>query len=283
MNLIRKDPLPPFIFLPGAGGVNANVAGFVKRSKGQLPLVLVNYPDWSWQLEHPDFETVLSEVTQSIAEAAPQGPLGIAGYSLGALIAAVAALRLTDRGREVRWIAAIDPVLPGASGLAPRLGFRVVHDTRAAVEAGWRSTVQYAWKLLNRVLGRLLVPRLPRLGRQSRQLLRLFARPGSQLADEFGARLMIKSVCRWDLSFARMPRDTRCVVFHTAESSPDLAFWRTYFAAVTLIETDGNHHSLFKGNLAELLLESWTLACTGVPFSDCEIGLADNVASPTTR
>jgi thioesterase domain-containing protein len=222
---------------------------------------VLDYPDWVWQLEHPTFEMLLAEITRRISQAVPQGPLCVAGYSLGAPIAAMAVSSLFDLGRQVHWVAVIDPVLPNATNLGSRPASRLAHDAREAINAGWRSTAEYGWKLVNRAFGRILVPLLPRLGAHGRRLMGMLARPGTLLAQELNIRVMIKSAEFWDRHSVAEPRDVRCLVVHTAELSPDLAFWRSQFTSINMVETDGDHHTLFEGDLAELLLASWTSAC----------------------
>jgi hypothetical protein len=88
----------------------------------------------------------------------------------------------------------------------------------------------------------------------------VLARPGSLLAHQFNVRLMIRYAAQWHRPLAGVPKNIRCMLIRTAETSPDLEFWHSQFSEVKMIETDGDHHTLFEGNLAELLLAAWTCA-----------------------
>jgi thioesterase domain-containing protein len=260
---MRSDEtqLSPLVFLPGAGGINPAVAAFAKHSEERLPLVLLDYPDWSWQLEHPSFEMLISEVAQRISVAVPRAPLGVAGYSLGAPIAALVVSKLIASGHDVRWIAAIDPVMPGSTELGRDRRARLGRAASAAISAGWRSGARYAWMMSIRTAGRLMVPLLLRLGRRGRRLMGVLARPGSLLAHQFNVRLMIRSAARWQMPPSPVPKSVRCTLMRTVETAPDIEFWQSQFSEVKMIEVDGDHHTLFGGRLVDLLLAGWRCAC----------------------
>lgn len=109
--------------LAGVGKDEPRIVRFCAACAPALRVSLVDYGDWpDWSA--PDFalDAILGRITATIESQAPDGPIFLGGYSLGAEIAYAVALALTAGGRSIGFLAILDadisrgppPPQPGA-------------------------------------------------------------------------------------------------------------------------------------------------------------------------
>jgi len=102
--------LPGTVFLiPGMGGESQLEGGFVAGCKPALHVAVVDLPDWPDMLA-PDFrmEDLVEHAVAAIIARAPDGPVRLAGYSLGGHIAFDVARALVARGRSIGFVGILD-------------------------------------------------------------------------------------------------------------------------------------------------------------------------------
>jgi len=133
----------PLVFvLPGLGGeADPDVEAFYKPIRAELDLVPIAYLDWVELLEADcDFASVAASVRRQIESRLPNGPVRMAGYSIGGHLAYVTALAFRAEGRAVEVIAILDaPVAiedftpPAAERFRARMKKLLAFHVRAAL------------------------------------------------------------------------------------------------------------------------------------------------------
>ena len=101
----------PVVFaLPGLGGeADPDIKTFYRPMRAELDLVPITYPDWVELLEaDSDFGRVAANVKRQIESRMPNGPIRMAGYSIGGHLAYLTALAFRAEGRPVDVIAILD-------------------------------------------------------------------------------------------------------------------------------------------------------------------------------
>ena len=133
------DSRPVVFVLPGAGGSDISLVGFVIACDPVLDLRILDYPDWK-SLCAPDmtFQRWVDGLTERLLAAAPAGPINLTGYSLGGDVAYELAQNLRRRGRQIGFLGIIDTDAPstrtdkaastGGVGRITRKIARLVHD-----------------------------------------------------------------------------------------------------------------------------------------------------------
>lgn len=98
------------LLLPGVGGSGPAVARFRSACAPDLAIDVLDYGDWwEWLRDRPAaIPRLLDRLEQDIVARAPEGPLRLAGYSLGGLMAFLLAQRLRARGRRIDFLGLID-------------------------------------------------------------------------------------------------------------------------------------------------------------------------------
>ena len=104
--------LTTLFLVPGVFGDEANLAEFRRSLAGRVRFETLTLLD----IDRParrlaDLSATASHVVEQIEAMAPDGPLFLAGYSMGGLIAFQAANDLTARGRDVRLVCLLDAML----------------------------------------------------------------------------------------------------------------------------------------------------------------------------
>jgi thioesterase domain-containing protein len=152
------------ILLPGAGGLNAQFRTFAARCSRELPVIVLDYPDWTWQIKHPGFEQLTSEMTIIISRYFAAGPVAIAGYSLGAHIAAQVTESFSDIGNKIPWIALIEPMVAKSTGIGANVTSRLTAGLLESAKKGIPALASRIWILMNRAGARFILPLLIRGG-----------------------------------------------------------------------------------------------------------------------
>jgi thioesterase domain-containing protein len=106
-----------FVYLPGAGGGEADLSAFRKSLGAAFQFEIVDYPGWNRYIdENFSAEDLAAEFATQIAAIVPQGPILIAGASLGGHFGYAAALQLKTAGRDVAGFCAIDTFMIDSAG-----------------------------------------------------------------------------------------------------------------------------------------------------------------------
>ncbi|HSI03548.1 MAG TPA: thioesterase domain-containing protein, partial [Myxococcota bacterium] len=109
--VLREDgDLPAIVLLHPIGGLLAGYGSLVRHLRGVAPLFGV----LAHARERPQYRTVAERCAAYVDEimAGTNGPVALAGYSLGGVLAMECAAQLTARGREVRLVTLFDTWVP---------------------------------------------------------------------------------------------------------------------------------------------------------------------------
>jgi amino acid adenylation domain-containing protein len=254
----------PTVFLfPGMGGDSPDLAGFRADCARDIRFELLDYPDWP-ELLAPGFGMAdfATYFVGRIQRTAQLGPVFVAGYSLGAVIAIAVASALREAGREVGGLLLLDlrtiepPDAAGKQdgGLPPAPG--LVRDVAMRLREGDPSP---AFGIL---LGRLLAdqPRLLRLVAGLRAQ-RLPSRFRHRLRLQISVMLQTRVVEVWretglanPMSLSGVPT----VLFRTTVAPSALADhpgWRRQGVDLRIIDVRGSHLSMLRERGAGSLLD----------------------------
>ena len=236
----------PLFLLPGIGGDEPRLASLRRVLQPAVPMVALRYVAWPRLLQRPslDFAGIVRHCVQQIEEAAPSGPVRLAGYSYGCRVAHAVAAVLIARGRVVA-----EPVLlldgaMTASRLESRRGVFGSDDARYS-----RRERAARW-----AAGMLIHP-------GGRWALRLVAAaPGRWLAGPFGffLRKYLAGACLDHPRPSIQPRpiELDAILFRSDDrtngEAPGLG-WTPFWRTVGILPVPGDHLTMLDPpNLAEL-------------------------------
>jgi thioesterase domain-containing protein len=214
----------------------------------------VEYGDWpDWVAPDFDFETLLARLVASIEARAPEGPLLLAGYSIGGHFVYAAAQALRAAGRTVSFVGILDtnlsrartPRAAVASRPAMRRGevrelataFRHGHAADALARFIIRRLISPRWAPLLRLVARFRHVRLP-------------GDLGFYLHSQLRMTLLTGLVTAWHQQTTAPAQllPTRVVLFRAEghpENVPDDHGWREFCADLTIVPVTGDHRSMF--------------------------------------
>jgi thioesterase domain-containing protein len=137
---------PLIFFLPGLlGEDDPEVAGFLHPLTAYLDLVQITYFDWAKHVETGcDYSVLAEDVLRQIEARAPEGPVRIAGYSLGGHLAFATAAAIEKKGRAVASLAVLDAPVDFASvkgSFAKRMRKRIENLMTFKLRAGLASAI----------------------------------------------------------------------------------------------------------------------------------------------
>jgi len=110
------SPRPAVFVFGGLGGHCLRVGALCLASAEVLDMRVIDYPDWRSMRGRAAFDHMLKALAREAAALAPTGPLRLAGYSLGGIVAYGVALELVRMGRTVAFVGLLDAMAP----IAPR-------------------------------------------------------------------------------------------------------------------------------------------------------------------
>ena len=154
---------PTVFFLPGLfGDQDPVVEEFLAPVRAHLNLVPVTYFDWAGHIETDcDFAVLAAHVLAQIEARAPDGPVRMAGYSLGGHLVFATALALEAKGRKVESLAILDAPLDFGSlkgGFGKKLQSRIAQILRFNLRGGLASVIskclirEPSWPVLRRLI-----------------------------------------------------------------------------------------------------------------------------------
>lgn len=101
--------LPTVILFPGLGGDEPRLAAFRRAFEGRIRFIVIEYP--GLEASPAELGSLDRLVEASLAQASaawPQGPVAVAGYSAGGILALEVARRLQGQGRAPVFVGLID-------------------------------------------------------------------------------------------------------------------------------------------------------------------------------
>jgi thioesterase domain-containing protein len=212
--------------------------------------VTIRYPGWEEMLA-PEyrFDDFLDAILRQIDAHRCAGPIRLAGYSLGGLLAFAAAEALLARGREVGFFGILDASLSHAPMMMRRGAFGMIRRMTRVPSFVWRGSVK---DNLARVAAHYLsTPKARPLLR--RLLARSEAGPFSDLrfALHYWVIRFRRANLAWDWLRERphQPIPVRAVLFRAAEAAisgpPDLG-WNALCPNLRVIEVPGAHLTMLQ-------------------------------------
>ena len=261
-------PPPPctFVYLPGAGGGEADLA-VLRRSLGDaFRFETADYPGWRRYIDDRfTAETLLEELTTKISTSMPQGPILIVGVSLGGHFGYAAALQLEAMGRKIGGICAIDTFMIDSSGPSEGWQTRALGQALELVREGRiGKLMRFARSRFWRALFRLSGSRLTGIIRSSAVSGRLpWILAWDPIAEEeLSMRLLLRKVAPWvpSLDCDPAPLNVPAVLLRTPLTATDDATWKRRCPSMKIYEIPGQHLALFEPENISSLSNAFTTA-----------------------
>lgn len=263
----REAQTPPIFLLPGMGKDEPRLVRF-RAACAPLRLVGVDYGDWqewvTWGLE---FSALVDHVVATIEAEAPEGPIFLAGYSLGGLIAYGTAAVLLARGRTLGYFSVIDQLFSrGTIDRAPDAGPKTRRAEFDRFINAFRNG-EWADEIACAISRRLIGPRWePLLRTAARSRLGPAHWPGSlgfYMPYRLSMYLITEMVRRWHVQMAESPQTLPIptVLFRSNAypvGTPADLGWRKLCPDLTIIPIDGGHTSMFDPPNLEPLVRKFT-------------------------
>ena len=260
--MLTMEPDTPFVFLPGSGNQAPDLNLLRSGPLDNLHFETIHYPDWrSYGKGAFKPEALIDELAAKILKIVPEGPIRIAGLSIGGHFGYAAALQLLRRGHTIACFCAIDSFMfdtaaatAGWQGRALSEALQMVRSRRAG------DLLEFArsrsWRLMLRLSGgRLpgLIRGLSSIGLGSRIPI------DPVLEQELGIRFMARETAPWlaSLDSTPAPLDVPAFLLRTRSTAGDDPAWRRRCPSLKVIEIDGTHHSLFSAENAGKLREAF--------------------------
>jgi thioesterase domain-containing protein len=263
LNQCMKDPAPtqsragrPLFLLPGVGKDEPRLVRFRAACAPALRMVPIDYGDWpEWLARGFDLTTIVARIVATIEAEAPNGPIFLAGYSLGGKIACAVAMALSSVGRSTGFVGILDTDISGEAVSKPGIWHRVVYAIRRGP----------AERLAYYVSRPLTDPPRP----SQLRLAAYFCR--ARMPGDFGfylhhyirTRVLARLV---ETGWAQMARPlpqpgVPLVVFRSTERQPHAADdlgWREICPNVTVVPVAGNHYTMLEAPNLEPLSARFT-------------------------
>ncbi|MFT4012448.1 MAG: amino acid adenylation domain-containing protein [Paracoccus sp. (in: a-proteobacteria)] len=104
-----KAPAAPLFLIHPAGGLSWGYRGLARRLAPQRPVLGLQHPGLTAESGTPDSLAALARLYAArAAEIVPQGPIHLAGWSVGGILAQEMAVALADMGRQAGLVALLD-------------------------------------------------------------------------------------------------------------------------------------------------------------------------------
>jgi thioesterase domain-containing protein len=256
--------VPPLFLLPGIGGYNPPLARLGTHCAGVARTVHISYPAWTTIAGEPsfDFHSLIADVVRQVKSQSPAGPVLLAGYSFGGVVAFAVAATLARIGYSVRFLGLLDsdarPAVPNAVPLPrlarPRRICRALSNRMTAIQRG--TAAEMAAGLL---ATRLISPPHKRVLRFMARIPRIWLpiKFGVYLSHELVINLYQPLLHHWTaLADTLSPLEASAVLFrtddHSAAAPPDLG-WKRLCPKLSIVSVPGSHLDMLQmPNLAAL-------------------------------
>jgi thioesterase domain-containing protein len=239
------------IFFPGVGGEIPLLAD-LDGDRKNISFESISYPHWH-RLADTEYtvEALIADLETQIAIKAPEGPLQLVGYSIGAHFAYIAALHLSAAGREVAGFCILDSFMIGSIAPSPGWQGRALADAVTIMRSRQtRELILFVRSKFWRALLRLVGDRLPHLLSRPR-----LARLVSQIAvldkvfyKELTIQVFMRKFAPWiqRLDSPPSPINAPTFLLRTQENSQHDEAWRRRCPRLETIEIPGQHQRLFQ-------------------------------------
>lgn len=234
----------PVVFLfPGIGGDEPRLAALRKGLARRVSFETIEYPDLPESVaELSDRERLISRAIAQVEARAPKGPVRLAGYSLGGIVAFEVACRLAAQGRAVERLILIDSqLLPRLQSVTPaqiKALQAALPPTAPAQHAGLGAALQD--KLVNFLIANRAFATLRGL-----ILIRRKAGHRSVYAQKvLMERLRMKAFLGWKPSRF----DGKALLIRSATQArgdvPEDLGWSEYLGSLEVATVPGNHWTM---------------------------------------
>jgi thioesterase domain-containing protein len=241
---------PPEVFLfPGLGGAERELHVLRVGCAPALRGVPVDFPDWTEiYASGINLDGLIGYCMEQIETHAPNGPLRLAGYSFGGIIAFAVASALAASGRAVARLGMLDtPTMPSFvnTRLSPTDRWQRISG---AVRRG--ETSAELGRLVAGVLARSQNPWLLRGAARIRHVrLPLDMDQHIAVPLQMRFRLVILRELINRMAAVDVPLDIPAILFRCVEQEPgetDDLGWRRYLANLQIVPVAGNHLSVIE-------------------------------------
>ncbi len=254
-----QGSLPTVFLVPGRWGDTPLLARFRMACANDIRIVATSYPDLRC-LARGNFEDIVVHLSAQIEQSAPEGPILLAGYSMGGDFAYAVAGRLSRRSREIAALLVLDTNIEDAgSGGLPRqqrsLGRRFSTLCRLVGSRDWGTIAES-----------ILTPSVvtsPVGLRVLRFLLLFGSRANSRFILQLSCHLrsMLVEFHRgsWIRHVPAIRLDIPVVLFRSEDGGDDLG-WRARTDRLTIIPVAGDHVSMLDRGKSEVLVAEFNRA-----------------------
>lgn len=249
---VSQEKSPTLFLMPGMGKDEPRLVRFRAACLPALRMVGMDYGDWpEWVAAGLDFEVLIHRLVAEIQAAAPEGPLMLAGYSLGGHIVYATAAALAAAGRSIKFLGIIDQAfsrdtIDRVPGAGPKTRGGELARFWTAIRRG-EAADEFAVMVSRRLIGPRWAPFLRVAARFHRAPL-----PGDlgfYLPWRLSMYLLVEMVRRWHAKIGE-PKALLAptVLFRGNDfatwTAPDLG-WRKLCPNVTVVRVDGHHTTMF--------------------------------------
>jgi len=253
VDLKPGDGSPPVFIIHGLGGNVAGLVPMIRRMTYPGAVIGIQGGGLAGKdLTHATVQAMASEYLREVKARQPDGPYNLCGYSFGGLVAFEMARRLRESGDEIALVGLFDTLMsplkwPLRSWLSIVRG-RAGRFAASAIEAPIRTWPTAIWKI----------------GCRARTRLRGFLKSAPTRVLKVEASALIASA-RYRPGFY----PGALTLFTPVEREPGLpspqAIWGNHTGALSVVETAGDHWTMFSAPNAESTAASLThclLACS---------------------
>jgi acyl-coenzyme A synthetase/AMP-(fatty) acid ligase/thioesterase domain-containing protein len=248
---------PLVFFLPAADGDTPVQARFRAAFHNQVRFEVVQYPPWHAMIDRgADFGVLVASAVEQIL-AATDGDICVTGYSFGGFVAAAAAGRLVELGRNVRFIGLIDtppkldtPPPEGSSSRTSNLVRKIFLQP---------SSLQVS--LIKLLINKSAFGLLRTIGGLANYLP---ATTAFKFHYHLGYQLRALAMYRWQLP--SIPADIH--LFQTDEfASAAAESWKSKARRLKIISVGGSHFSILRSPGREILCREFLTAISSTDGS----------------
>lgn len=242
-NTASRDARRPLFLLPGVGKDEPRLVRFRAACARELRVIPIDYGDWpEWIAPGFTFSAIVTRIVAAIEAEAADGPILLAGYSLGGKIAYAVALALLSAGRTIAFFGILDTDISSDEPAPGRWQRFTAAVRRGESMSGIASYLSRWLAKAPRALGLSMVLRVCRA--------RLPGDFGFYLHWHIRRRVLSHLVKSWWAQIAgplpqlRGPATLFRSSEHRADAAADLG-WHRICPEITAVAVGGDHYTMF--------------------------------------